>query len=280
MDAQKQYAVANRLKKHAYGTTCIRIFLFVGHSNRHNHLAQYQVGQEVACKPVDHFVGVNKMVYRCRTVTPVACNSVPRQAQLIEYQRQQNNERQVSDLTLLAERHNWSIAETFTEKVSGAKKNEERKELTALLAYVRVHNINKVLVTELSRLGRDTLQVLTAIEKLNKAKVSLYIMNYNIETLTHDGKINPMSQFMITILAEVARMERKTIKERMESGYNNFRANNGKVGRKTGYRKSEEQFLEQYKDVIRLLKKGVSLRDISNATGISVNTVRKCKTFI
>ena len=100
----------------------------------------------------------------------------------------QDYERQVSDLTLLAERHNWSIAETFTEKVSGAKKNEERKELTALLAYVRAHNINKVLVTELSRLGRDTLQVLTAIEKLNKAKVSLYIMNYNIETLTHDGK--------------------------------------------------------------------------------------------
>ena len=193
----------------------------------------------------------------------------------------QDYERQVSDLTLLAERHNWSIAETFTEKVSGAKKNEERKELTALLAYVRAHNINKVLVTELSRLGRDTLQVLTAIEKLNKAKVSLYIMNYNIETLTHDGKINPMSQFMITILAEVARMERKTIKEYCSRNcYNNFRANNGKVGRKTGYRKSEEQFLEQYKDVIRLLKKGVSLRDISNATGISVNTIRKCKTFI
>ena len=106
----------------------------------------------------------------------------------------QDYERQVSDLTLLTERHNWSIAETFTEKVSGAKKNEERKELTALLAYVRAHNINKVLVTELSRLGRDTLQVLTAIEKLNKAKVSLYIMNYNIETLTQDGKINPMSQ--------------------------------------------------------------------------------------
>ena len=83
----------------------------------------------------------------------------------------QDYERQVSDLTLLAERHNWSIVETFTEKVSGAKKNEERKELTALLAYVRAHNINKVLVTELSRLGRDTLQVLTAIEKLNKAKV-------------------------------------------------------------------------------------------------------------
>ena len=186
----------------------------------------------------------------------------------------QDYERQVSDLTQFAKKHQWEIAETFTEKISGAKKNDERKELTSLLSYACVHYINRVLVTELSRLGRDTLQVLAAIDMLNKAKVSLYIMNYNIETLTPDGKVNPMSQFMITLLAEVARMERRTIKERMASGYNNFRANGGKVGRKTGYRKSDEDFRTQYKDVFRLLGKGVSLRDISKATGVSVNTVR------
>lgn len=154
----------------------------------------------------------------------------------------QDYERQVSDLTQFAKKHQWEIAETFTEKISGAKKNDERKELTSLLSYARVHYINRVLVTELSRLGRDTLQVLAAIDMLNKAKVSLYIMNYNIETLTPDGKVNLMSQFMITLLAEVARMERRTIKERMASGYNNFRTNGGKVGRKTGYRKSDEDF--------------------------------------
>ena len=192
----------------------------------------------------------------------------------------QDYERQVSDLTQFAKKHQWEIAETFTEKISGAKKNDERKELTSLLSYARVHNINRVLVTELSRLGRDTLQVLAAIDMLNKAKVSLYIMNYNIETLTPDGKVNPMSQFMITLLAEVARMERRTIKERMASGYNNFRANGGKVGRKTGYRKSDEDFRTQYKDVFRLLGKGVSLRDISKATGVSVNTVKRCKNLL
>lgn len=192
----------------------------------------------------------------------------------------QDYERQVSDLTQFAKKHQWEIAETFTEKISGAKKNNERKELASLLSYARVHNINRVLVTELSRLGRDTLQVLAAIDMLNKAKVSLYIMNYNIETLTPDGKVNPMSQFMITLLAEVARMERRTIKERMASGYNNFRANGGKVGRKTGYRKSDEDFRTQYKDVFRLLGKGVSLRDISKATGVSVNTVKRCKSLL
>lgn len=192
----------------------------------------------------------------------------------------QDYERQVSDLTQFAKKHQWEIAETFTEKISGAKKNNERKELASLLSYARVHYINRVLVTELSRLGRDTLQVLAAIDMLNKTKVSLYIMNYNIETLTPDGKVNPMSQFMITLLAEVARMERRTIKERMASGYNNFRANGGKVGRKTGYRKSDEDFRTQYKDVFRLLGKGVSLRDISKATGVSVNTVKRCKNLL
>lgn len=192
----------------------------------------------------------------------------------------QDYERQVSDLTQFAKKHQWEIAETFTEKISGAKKNNERKELASLLSYARVHYINRVLVTELSRLGRDTLQVLAAIDMLNKAKVSLYIMNYNIETLTPDGKVNPMSQFMITLLAEVARMERRTIKERMASGYNNFRANGGKVGRKTGYRKSDEDFRTLYKDVFRLLGKGVSLRDISKATGVSVNTVKRCKNLL
>ena len=192
----------------------------------------------------------------------------------------QDYERQVSDLTQFAKKHQWEIAETFTEKISGAKQNNERKELASLLSYARVHYINRVLVTELSRLGRDTLQVLAAIDMLNKAKVSLYIMNYNIETLTPDGKVNPMSQFMITLLAEVARMERRTIKERMASGYNNFRANGGKVGRKTGYRKSDEDFRTQYKDVFRLLGKGVSLRDISKATGVSVNTVKRCKNLL
>ena len=192
----------------------------------------------------------------------------------------QDYERQVSDLTQFAKKHQWEIAETFTEKISGAKKNNERKELASLLSYARLHYINRVLVTELSRLGRDTLQVLAAIDMLNKAKVSLYIMNYNIETLTPDGKVNPMSQFMITLLAEVARMERRTIKERMASGYNNFRANGGKVGRKTGYRKSDEDFRTQYKDVFRLLGKGVSLRDISKATGVSVNTVKRCKSLL
>ena len=192
----------------------------------------------------------------------------------------QEYDRQVNELTTLAQRNGWRVEAVFCEKVSGAKKNAERKELSRMVDYVQAHHINKVAVTELSRLGRDTLQVLEVIEQFNRLGISLYIQNYNIETLTADGEVNPMSQFLITILAEVARMERKTIRERVESGYKNYRANGGKVGRKEGYRKSEADMREQYAEEIRLLRKGISLRNISKITGTSVNTIRKCQSLI
>ena len=192
----------------------------------------------------------------------------------------QDYDRQVNELTVLAKSNGWSVEAVFAEKISGAKANTERAELLNMISYVESNHIDKVLVTELSRLGRDTLQVLEVIEMLNRKGISLYIQNYNIETLTADGKVNAMSQFLITILAEVARMERKTIRERVESGYKNYRANGGKVGRKIGYKKTEESMREQYTEEIKLLKKGYSLRNISKITGASINTIRKCKSLI
>lgn len=192
----------------------------------------------------------------------------------------QEYDRQLNELSALAESNGWSVEAVFAEKISGAKANTERTELMNMISYVESNHIDKVLVTELSRLGRDTLQVLEVIEMLNKKEISLYIQNYAIETLTKEGKVNAMSQFLITILAEVARMERNTIRERVESGYNNYRANGGKVGRKTGYKKAEETMKTQYIEEIKLLRKGYSLRNISKLTGTSINTIRKCKSLI
>ena len=187
----------------------------------------------------------------------------------------QDYERQVNELTALANQNGWNVVGIFAEKISGAKRNVERTELLRMVEYVEANNVDKIVVTELSRLGRDTLQVLEVIELFNQKKISLYIENYHIETLTEDGKVNPMSQFLITILAEVARMERKTIKERMDSGYQNFRANGGLVGRKQGYRKPDETMKTEYAEEIRLLKKGYSLRNVAKLTHTSVNTLRK-----
>ena len=192
----------------------------------------------------------------------------------------QDYDRQINELTAICTQRGWLVRSVFTEKISGAKKNAERKELSRMIEYIKAQHIDKVLVTELSRLGRDTLQVLQVIETLNDMKVSLYIQNYNIETLNEDGKVNAMSQFLITILAEIARMERKTIRERMNSGYKNFREQGGVVGRKQGYTKNDDQMKQQYSQEIKLLRKGLSLREISKLTGHSVNTIRKVVRFV
>lgn len=189
----------------------------------------------------------------------------------------QNYDRQINDLNQLAKSLNYHVQSVFAEKVSGAKKNNERKELMNMIEYLNTNQIDKVLVTELSRLGRDTLQVLQTIEILNQNKISLFIQNYNIETLTPDKEINPMSQFLITILAEVARMERKTIENRLQSGYHNFRDKGGVVGRKSGFRKSNDEMREQYREEIKMLVKDYSYQHITQITKTNKNTLTKLK---
>ena len=189
----------------------------------------------------------------------------------------QSFDRQINDLNQLATTSNYFIAGVFAEKISGATKNTARKELTNMIEFVNSNKIDKVLVTELSRLGRDTLQVLQTIEILNQNKISLYIQNYNIETLTPEKEINPMSQFLITILAEVARMERKSIENRLASGYQNFRNGGGVVGRKVGFKKSDEVMKTQYQEEIKMLKKGYSFTHINQITSTNKNTLTKLK---
>lgn len=188
--------------------------------------------------------------------------------------------RQVEELRSLAQSKGWVVAKVFTEKISGVKKNTERKELSNMMEYIDKNNISKVLVTELSRLGRNTLQVLESIETLNDRGVSLYIQNYSIETLNEDGSVNAMAQFLITILAEVARMERGTIRERMASGYRQHIKNGGSVGRRRGYRKSDDEMKIQYREVIKLLNNGYSLVNIHKLTGVSINTIKKCRVYV
>ena len=187
----------------------------------------------------------------------------------------QDYERQITELTAYAANQGIEIVKIFANKVSGAKKNEDRPEILEMIEYVKSNQVDKVLVLEISRLGRNTLEALKVIELLNENKICLFVKNYGIETLEENGNINPMAQFLCTILLEVARMERTTIKQRMESGYINFRDKGGKVGRKEGYKKTNEMLRQEYAEEIKLLKKGISLRNISKISGKSVNTLRK-----
>lgn len=123
----------------------------------------------------------------------------------------QDYTRQTDELLEYASKMGYTVQRIFEEKISGAKKNEERKELMAMMEYIENNKIEKVLTWELSRIGRDAISVLQVIELLNEAKVSLFIKNYNLETLNPDGTINVLSQFMAQVLNSVYMMERLAI---------------------------------------------------------------------
>jgi len=134
-----------------------------------------------------------------------------------------------------------------------------------------------LLLSELSRLGRSTLQVLRSLEVLHEAKVSVYIQNLGLYTLQPDGKVNPIVSILITILAEMSNIERSNIVYRLNSGRSNYIAKGGKLGRKTGSIKTEEKKREEYKEVIQLLKKGYSVRNVAKLQGIGISTVQRVK---
>lgn len=187
----------------------------------------------------------------------------------------QDYDRQLAELRQYADRMGYDVVKTFSEKISGAKKVEERQAMTELLNYVESNKVDKVLIYECSRLSRRAVDFLSIIEIFNEKKISLYIHQNGLETLLPNGEINPIATLVLGILAQFNSMERSLIRSRMESGYNNFRNNGGTVGRKTGYRKTAEQMKEEYAEEIRLLKKGYSLRNIAKITSTSVNTLRK-----
>lgn len=190
----------------------------------------------------------------------------------------QEYERQLAELRDYAARMNYEVVEEFSEKVSGAKKVEEREALMSLLRYVEAHKVDKVLIYECSRLSRRAIDFLTVIEHLSSLKVSVYILQNGLETLMEDGSVNPIASLVLGIIGQFNSLERSLIRSRMASGYKHYReVLNGTVGRKKGYRKSDEQMKEQYSKEIQLLKKGISLRNIQAITNTSINTLRKLK---
>ena len=196
----------------------------------------------------------------------------------------QEYQRQVNELTDYCRRIGWSVEAVFCNKVSGAKCIEERTEIMDLIGYVQRNDIDKVVCLEISRLGRNTLEALRVIQCLNEHGVSLYVKNYNLETLNPDGKVNPVASLICTILLEIASMERLTIKERMSSGRDQYiakcRKEGIKMGRPATYRKTDDAYKQQYSREISLLRKGLSFRNVNAITGTSVNTLRKLKSII
>lgn len=187
----------------------------------------------------------------------------------------QDYDRQLQELRKYALQMGYDVVKEFSEKISGAKKVEERQAMKELLDYTKANRVDKILIYECSRLSRRAVDFLQLVETFNERRISVFILQNGLETLLPNDEVNPIATLVLGILAQFNAMERNLIRSRMQSGYANYRANGGKVGRKDGYCKSTEIYKEQYAEEIRLFKRGYSYRNIQRMTGTAVTTLRK-----
>ena len=195
----------------------------------------------------------------------------------------QSTERQVIDLTDYANRNAMTICKTFEEHISGAMKNHERPVLQECLTYCVEENIDVLLLSELSRLGRNVDEVLANIRFAKENRLNVYFQKEGISIYGSDGKENPYLTIMIAVLGTCAQMERENIHYRLQSGRKVYVDKNlaatGKsgLGRKEGYRKSVETKKEEYKEALKLLRAGYPIRKVAKLTEVSESTIKRLK---
>lgn len=189
----------------------------------------------------------------------------------------QNTDRQIADLSDYARKNDLIVNKCFSEQVSGAKKNIDRPILADCISFCITNKIDTLLLSELSRLGRNTLEVLKTLDILHENNVNVYIQNLHLNTLLDDRTINPLASLITVVIAEMYKIERTNIIFRLNSGRQNFIKQGGKLGRKKGSVKSQDVKKEEYKEVISLLKKGYSIRNVAKLSNIGISTVQRIK---
>ena len=192
----------------------------------------------------------------------------------------QNNARQVDDLKGLCESKGWEVVEVITENISGATANDDRPELQKLFKLAQARTIQKVIITEVSRLGRKVSDGIKVIDMMTEAGVSVYIQNIGMETLLSDGKPNFMFKPILLTLIGFSEMERELLRERIKSGLNAARKAGKRLGRPLG-KDSKDVILAKYPQLVKEIKKGqLSVRKLAKVCDVSPSTVQKVKAII
>ncbi len=194
----------------------------------------------------------------------------------------QSTERQVMDLTDYADKNGLTIQQVYEEHISGAKRNVERPVLTECLDYCRGNDTDILLVSELSRLGRNVDEVLSSIRWCKENHLNVYLQKEGLTIYDREGRENPYLTIMIAVLGTAAQLERENIVFRLQSGRRRYVEKNialtGKSGLgREGYRKPKDQKAEEYKETLKLLRKGYPYRKVAKLCGVSESTVKRLK---
>jgi DNA invertase Pin-like site-specific DNA recombinase len=164
----------------------------------------------------------------------------------------------------------------YIDKVSGTIPFNKRDQARKLLEEINNGHIKFLSVSSIDRLGRGTLNIIETLEHLTERGVTLRVDNLGLESLIN-GKENPTFKLIVSVLANIAEMERTTLRERQLEGIEEAKKRGVYKGRVKGSTDSKEVILDRYKEVVRHLRMNKSLRDIASRCNVSLGTVQKVK---
>ena len=167
------------------------------------------------------------------------------------------------------------------DKCSGAVPFFEREGGKKVLRYLNEGILTSVYVWQIDRLGRDLRDIINTIHFFNKKSIGITFVAQGLSTLDSNGKENPISKMIISIMGIIGEMERNQIKERQMEGIELAKLKGAYKGRIKGSKEDAIKFLskEKNKKALEYLKKGYKSVEIAKIVGISINTITKIKLY-
>lgn len=189
----------------------------------------------------------------------------------------QDYNRQITDLQNYCEQMNYEVAHTIKSIVTGNTTNKKRDDLQELLELAKTGSFKKVVVTEISRLGRRPNEIRSILDQLHKLGISVVFRQLGVESLDQDGNEGLISRLIVSIHSEIAANERELLSQRVKSGLEHARSIGKQIGRPTGTGLSDADLLKKYKKLTQDLSAGLSLRKCEKIHGITRTTIIKVK---
>lgn len=188
----------------------------------------------------------------------------------------QSTERQIKNLTDYANANGYEVKKVFSEHISGATKNAERQAMNECIDYA-ILNKTEILISELSRMGRAIWEVLETIKRCIDNGVNVFFQKEGLRLFDENEKVSGVMAIYISCLGFCAEKERENLYYRLSQGRELAKSKGVKMGRKVGTIESREKKAEKHADVIRCLKKGLSIRDTAKLCNVGVSTVQRVK---
>jgi DNA invertase Pin-like site-specific DNA recombinase len=180
--------------------------------------------------------------------------------------KEQNTDRQITDNCRL-----------YIDKLSGLVPFNERPSAKRLIKDIRSGKIDYVSIHSVDRLGRNVVDMQKQLNWFVDNKIQLFCENIQMHLINPDGSINLISKMIIDLLSSVSSLEIESIKKRQSQGIQIARAKGVYKGRKVGAIMSKDNYLKRHKDVVSLLKDGLSVSKVSRLTGKAYVTVKRVK---